>query len=205
MFPFSSSKVPILGQVPVFLLCFFFFFQLMVQKFDPNESSRSNILFDNIDGDWLVTTQNLLLSCCHHLVLSVEAVFPMNVFEDFFKETNLSEKFVGRECKPSSRESADPGWVGLALTGCIPRFAAQLWILLAEFVSQKPSHVFQALSGTVKTVGRIGTFSCAGFRLVWKFRQVVIISWNIRFFLCSDLRDGAENLKYYANIQWIGQ
>ena len=57
-------------------------------------------------------------------MLSVEAIFSVNVLENFFKKTNLFEKVVRRESKSSSRESADPGRVGLALIGSLPSFAA---------------------------------------------------------------------------------
>ena len=187
---FSTCKVPFLGQVPVSLLWFFFFFDLLVQEFDPDESTCSNVLFDNISRDWLEPAPNMLLGCLHNLVLRVEAVLPVDVFENLFKKTNLLQKVVRWESQTPTWECTDPRRVGFARIWNVPCFAAKLWILLAELVGQKTSDVLEALSRTVKTRGRIRRFSfAAGFSSIRKIWPVDVIFWNVWFFLLGTLGD----------------
>ena len=187
---FSGCEVPFLGKVPVFLLWFLFFFDLLVQEFDPDEGPCSNVLLDNIRRDWLEPAPNLLLSCLHDLVLSIEAVLPMDVSEHFFKKTNLLQKVVWWESQTPAWERTDPRRVGVARIGNVPCFVAELWILLAELVGQKTSDVLEALGGAVKTWGRLRHFRFeAGFSSVRKIWPVDVILWNVWFFLLGTLRD----------------
>ena len=194
---FSRCEVSFLCKVPAFLRCFFFLFELLVQELDSDESSRSDILLDDICRDWLDSAQNMLNSSFHNFVLSIEAVFSVDFLEDFLEKKNLLQEVVRRESQSPSRERADPRWVVLARIGNVPRSAAELWILLAELVGQKTSNILQALSRAVKTGGRIKIFSVvARFIPIWKGRQADVICWNVWFFLLCTLRDRSENLKY---------
>ena len=191
--------MPFFGQVSALLLGFFFFLNFLVQEFDPDECSRTNIFLDNINGNWLVPEQNLLNSSVHYFVLSIEPVSSMDFSEDFFEKTHLLQKVVGWESETPSRKCADPWRVVLDRIGSILCFAAQLWILLAELVGQKPGNVFEALWGTVKTWGRIKYFSfTSGVSLIGK---IDVLSWNARFFLLGTLRDRLENLKKLPTVQ----
>ena len=87
----------------------------------------------------------MLNSSFHNFVLSIEPVFPMDFCEDFFETAHLLQKVVGWESEVPSRKRADPWRVVLDRIGSILCFAAQLWILLAELVGQKPGNVFEAL------------------------------------------------------------
>ena len=194
---FSRREVSLFRKVPAFLRCFFFFFELLVQEFDPDESSRSDILLDDIGRDWLDSAQNVLNSSFHNFVLSVESVFSVDFLEDFLEKKNLLQEVVRRESQSPSRERTDPRGVDLARIRNVPRSAAELWILLSELVGQKTSDILQALSRAVKTWGRIKIFSFdAGFIPIWKGRQADVICWNVWFFLLGTLRDRSENLKY---------
>ena len=83
-----SRKVALFSKVPFFLLRVFFFSQLLVQKFDPEESSHSNISLNDLNRDGFKVEHKLLFRSFHNFVLGIETVFTMNVFENFFKKAS---------------------------------------------------------------------------------------------------------------------
>ena len=100
----------------------------------------------------------------------------MDALENIFEKTNLLQKLVGWDRQTPSRERTYPGRVALTQIRKVPCFAAELWILLSEFVGQKTSDILEALSGTVKTWGRIKRFSfTARFDAIWKTGPVDVI------------------------------